>query len=295
MTSSPDIVAELVLDARASLGEGPLWSERERALWWVDILAKQLHRFDPASRQDRTVALPGMPGMVAERRRGGLVMAWSEGFAGLDPVSGAIERWCHPERALPKNRFNDGKCDPQGRLWSGAESGTKPADGGFWRLDADHQATRHLSGIGCSNGLAWSADARTLYYIDTPTCRVDAIAFDAGRGELGDRRLAFPIPAEHGWPDGMCIDDECMLWVAHWGGWAVRRYDPRDGRVLATIRVPAEKVTSCTFGGPDRRDLYITTARTQLDDAQAAAQPLAGGLFVARPGPSGPPAALYAG
>jgi sugar lactone lactonase YvrE len=286
--------AHLVLDAHATLGEGPLWSVREQALYWVDILAHRVHRFDPASRENRTCQLDEMVGVVVERARGGLAIGLKSGFAGLDFASGRIERWCAPEPDRPQNRLNDGKCDPSGRFWAGSESNDKT--GGFHRLDADHRSTQMLAGVGCSNGLAWSADGRTLYYIDTGTAQIAAFPFDPERGTLGERRVVVAVDVkEHGWPDGMCIDAEGTLWCGHWGGWRLNRWDPRSGKLITTMRLPVSQVTSCAFAGSKLDHLLITTAASGLNEEARAGQPHAGGLFRIDTGAIGLASVPYAG
>lgn len=299
---------EVVFPAGASLGEGPVWSARERCLYWVDLLAGVIHRHHPDSAGNRRWELPFSVGAVVERQSGGqsggLAIATGRGFAGFDPVTGAIDPWCHPEADLPGNRFNDGKVAPDGSFWAGTMSAgaTQPPVGSLYRLDPrrlDPQrgVVRLVDGVSVSNGLAWSADGRTFFYIDTPTARVDAFSLDPqAPAVLGERRVAVAVDdREHGWLDGMCIDAEGMLWVAHWGGWRVNRFDPRTGRLLRTVKLPVSNVTSCAFGGERLDRLFITTARLGLDAAQLAQQPLAGALFCLDTGPIGLAATLYAG
>ncbi|GDY14301.1 hypothetical protein LBMAG53_31790 [Planctomycetota bacterium] len=294
--SDPDL--EVVFPAQDQLGEGPVWSQRERRLCWVDLLAGVIHRSDPATRSDATFQLPYSVGAIVERSAGGLAMATAQGFAGFDPATGALEAWCHPEAAIPSNRFNDGKVAPDGSFWAGTMSAgaTQPPVGALYRLDRDHRVTRLLDGVSVSNGLAWSADAKTFYFIDTLTERIDAFTVDHDAAALRERRLAVAVDhREHGWLDGMCIDAEGMLWVAHCGGWRVNRFDPRNGRLLRTVHLPVSLVTSCAFGGERLDRLYITTGRLGLDAGQLAEQPLAGALFCLHTGPIGLPSTPFAG
>ncbi len=285
---------EVVLEARTKLAEGPLWSSALQQLYWVEIIDGEVHRFDPASGSDRSVKLPGMLGAVAERASGSLAVAWAEGFAALDFDSGAIDAWCDPEAHLDGTRFNDGKCDASGRFWAGTcstGSGFSPV-GALYLLDGatdrGRVATKLLDGVSCSNGLCWSDDQRTLYYIDTALPRISAFACDPHAAWLGERRVVVEVDdKEHGWLDGMCIDAEGMLWTAHWGGGRVNRWDPRSGRLLETVTLPVANVTSCAFGGAKLDELYITTAKLGLSEAQAREQPLAGCLFRYRPGTVG--------
>ena len=151
--------------------------------------------------------------------------------------------------------------------------------GSLFVLDADLSVRTMADNVSISNGLAWSADGHTLYYIDTPTCRVDAFDFDPDTGNISNRRTVLRIPDGMGYPDGMSIDEEDMLWIAFWDGWGVRRWDPRTGKELARIEVPAARTTACCFGGENVDQLFITSARTGLSDADLAQQPHAGGLF----------------
>ncbi|MBA3845334.1 MAG: SMP-30/gluconolactonase/LRE family protein [Planctomycetes bacterium] len=295
MKAQPSV--DLLIDAKAQLGEGPSWSVSRQALWWVDIFAHEIHLTDVATRRDQSWKLPGRIGAVVERRSGGVAVAWQHGFAGFDPASGVFERWCDPEAHLPGNRFNDGKVDSAGRFWAGTavevENGPK---GALYRFDSGRRATAMVGGVGCSNGLAWSADDRTFYYIDTMASCIVAYAFDAERGELGERRVVAETPfSEHGYCDGMTIDVEGMLWVAHWGLGQVSRWDPKSGKRIGVIRIPAANTTSCCFGGAKLDELYVTTAAHGLDEQQRLAQPHAGGVFVVRPGVAGLPTTPFAG
>ncbi|HZG75288.1 MAG TPA: SMP-30/gluconolactonase/LRE family protein, partial [Paenibacillus sp.] len=185
-------------------------------------------------------------------------------------------------------RFNDGKCDPLGRFWAGTmeREGGAPT-GALYCLDAAGRSRRIVEGLGCSNGMAWSADGRTMYFIDSPTREVRAYDFALESGEISNPRAVVRIPDGEGVPDGMTIDEEGMLWVAQWGGYQVSRWDPSTGERIGSVRVPAERVTSCAFGGPNLDTLYITTASIGASQEQAIAEPTAGGLFAAKPGMRG--------
>jgi sugar lactone lactonase YvrE len=290
--------AELVLDARAELGEGPGWDAAAGILVWVDILAGQVCLFDPA--QDPTTAGGGQAVKVGEhvgaavtRARGGLVLAVRDGFSALDTAADEISMLAVVD-PRPDTRMNDGKCDPDGRFWAGTMRYDEQEGGGaLYRLDPDGTVTTVLTGVTTSNGLGWSPDGHTMYYIDTPTRRMDAFEFDPATGALGARRTLTEVEGT-GFPDGMTVDHEGMLWVALWGGSAVHRYTPQ-GDLDTVVNLPVTRVTSCAFGGPDGADLYITTARTGLSESALAAQPAAGGLFRCRPGVTGPPATAFAG
>ena len=289
--------ATLALDAQAILGEGPIWDQREDVLWWIDINNHLLHRFDPATRRDQTFDIGQRIGTVVPRAKGGLMVAVQSGFAAYDPASQKLEPLIDPEAHLPENRFNDGKCDPAGRFWAGTlelieqnmQAGT------LYCLYPDGHVEPRVSQVGISNGIVWTADKRTMYYIDTPTRRVDAFDYDNETGEISNRRPAIELDEGPYFPDGMTIDAEDKLWVALWGGWRVQQFDPATGEALDKVDVPASQVTACAFGGPELKDLYITTARRDLDEEALRDEPHAGGLFHARPGATGVPANSFAG
>jgi len=287
---------ELVADVKAVLGEGPSWHAERELLYWVDIEGQQVHEFNPADRTDQTIPVGSLVGAVVPMDEGGLLLAARDGFYRLNPQTGEQDLIGKPEREPAGNRFNDAKCDPRGRLWAGTMSlDDQPSQGSLYCLEADGRIRPVLTGVTISNGLAWSADGGTFYYIDTPTRQVLAYDFDAEEGALSNPRTAVHFPEGEGYPDGMTIDAEGMLWVAHWGGGKVSRFHPATGERLTEIAFPAELVTSCAFGGRDLDELYITTARTGLAEDRLQKQPSAGGLFRIKPGVKGTPTIGYAG
>lgn len=225
------------------------------------------------------------------------MVALHHGFASLDLETEELTIIHDPEAHLPGTRFNDGKCDPAGRFWAGTMSlgSDPPGAGSLYVMDTDLSVRRALEKVTISNGIVWSLDHSTMYYIDTPTREVSAFDYDIETGAISNRRAAVTIPEGYGSPDGMAIDVEGMLWVAVWGSSEVSRWDPTSGELLQTISVPATQVTACAFGGPDLDQLYITTARIRLDEQALADQPHAGGLFRARPGVRGVEAYEFAG
>lgn len=288
--------AELVLEARAALGEGAIWDADRGVLYWVDILGCQVHIYDSAQGQDRTIDVGQYVGAVVPRTSGGLMLALHNGFASLDLASEEVEIVADPEGRPPGNRFNDGKCDPAGRFWAGtlALDGS-PGVAALYRLNADLSVHKMLEDVTCSNGIVWTLDHQTMYYIDTGLGRVDAFDYDLETGTISGRRTAFEVPPERGYPDGSTLDSEGMLWVALWHGGAVSRWNPATGELLQVVEVPAPNVTSCAFGGPHLDQLYITTARNGLSAQELEAYPLAGGLFRAEIGVTGLPAFGFAG
>jgi sugar lactone lactonase YvrE len=283
----PTLTAELFVDARARLGEGPVWDEREGCLWWVDITGEAIHRTDYASRRDEIIPVGRMVGAVVLRADGGLIAALQDGFATIDSGDGRVELVAPVEQDDTGTRMNDGKVDPAGRFWAGTMAiDERPGAGTLYRLGPDVRATPMVSEITISNGLDWSLDGQTMYYIDTPTRRVDRFAFDPATGDIADRTTAFAIREGAGGPDGMTVDAEGFVWVALWDGWAVERYTP-DGTLDRRIDVPVAQASSCTFGGPDLDVLFITTAQKELSAESLAEQPHAGSLFICRPGVRG--------
>ena len=278
--------AELLVDAQANLGEGPWWDESSGQLYWVDINRPALHVFDAATGRDHSYDVGALVGTVVLGRSGAVYLAVKEGFARFDMVSGTLAYLARPADHPTSNRFNDGKCSPEGRFWAGtmALAGAAGA-GALYRLDPDHSCHAILTGVTISNGLVWTADGGTMYYIDSPTRSVVAFPYDQASGALGEPRVVVDTAAVAGVPDGMAIDAEGKLWIAHFGGWAVRRWDPVDGALLAEVAVPAANVTACAFGGPALRTLYITTHGGDKPDKTG--EPHAGGLFVVETGVQG--------
>ena len=277
------------------LGESPVWDASVNRLYWVDIAGHQLH-FCEKDGNDHQVIEVGQPiGAVVPYKKDTLVTALGQGFAFLHLKDGSIEWIRNPVEDLPGNRFNDGKCDPQGRFWAGTMNtqGVKHA-GNVYTLEESAGVALRLKGVSVSNGMAWSPDGRCFYYIDTATASVVAFDFDAASGAISHQRTVVRIPPEMGKPDGMTIDTEGMLWVALWDGWSISRWDPFTGNLLSRLMLPVARVTSCTFGGGDLRDLYVTSARIGLSEEELQEQPLAGSLFVLRDTPFlGLPATVF--
>lgn len=273
-------VAECVCPANATLGEGPSWYEPAASVLWLDILSARLLFFDPKTGENRALQLEHHVGSVVPARAGDLIAATQKGFVRVDPDTGTVSALTDPEADKPGNRFNDGKCDPKGRFWAGTMAYDETAGAGsLYVLDPDLQVRTAFGNVTISNGLAWSGDGKTLYYIDTPTRKVDAFDYDQESGNIENRRTVIQIPEGIGYPDGMTIDDEDRLWIAFWDGWGVRRWDPGTGKELAHVEVPAARTTACCFGGENLDQLYISSARTGLTDAELSRQPQAGGLF----------------
>ncbi|MBA2938380.1 SMP-30/gluconolactonase/LRE family protein [Paenibacillus sp. CGMCC 1.16610] len=279
---------QLVLDAKATLGEGPSWNEEEKALYWVDIIGEKFCRFDPETGQNESFPIGEFVGAVVCAGKDEVVLATQSGFQSYHMKQRTLTPLVDPEDHLPSNRFNDGKCDSHGRFWAGTmEIIEKGATGSLYVLEPDGSCRKVHEDVGVSNGIAWSQDEKEMYYIDSMRKHVLAFDFDAEKGEISRPRTLIDFADEQGFPDGMTIDAEGMLWIAHWDGWQVSRWNPRTGMKLESIAVPAAKVTSCIFGGDELDTLYITSARKGLEDDNAGDQPHAGGIFTVKPGVKG--------
>jgi sugar lactone lactonase YvrE len=281
------------------LSEGPRWHAERGELLWVDILGRTLHRgrpgLDGALESVDTITLDRHVGAVAPAAGGGYVLAAGTGFLYVDDA-GAVHELAQPAAGRSDVRMNDGACDAQGRFWAGTMAyDESPGAGTLYRLELDGSCTTVLSGLTISNGIGWSPDGATMFLADSGTSRVDAFDFDASSGDISRRRTIVAIQEPGVAPDGLTVDEDGGIWVALWGGGAVRRYRP-DGALLTVVPLPVDRPTSCVFGGPDRSTLFVTTARQGLDDEALSRQPHAGRVFrIEGLGVRGAPCAPYRG
>jgi len=264
---------DLLLDAKATLGEGPAWDSKTNTLYWVDILEKRIY-----SGTRILAELDDLIGCLAPCKNGHLILGTRLGFADLNPDTGQLTNLASLAE-LVTNRVNDGKCDPAGRFLAGTmDMNEKDPNGALYLFDGK-QVTRLLDGITVSNGLVWSVDHKILYYIDTPTRVVKAFDYDIATGQIANPRPVIQVPESLGWPDGMTSDSEGNLWIAIWGGAQVAKWNPKTGKLLEQISVPALQTSSCVFGGKDMNELYITSARKEMSGENIKKYPLSGGLF----------------
>ena len=271
--------AELLLDAKSELGEGPSWDGENGVLYWVDIFRGLVHRYDPEESRDEAFQAGQYVSSVVPCRSGGVAVTLQHGFYTLN-LGGKPSLIAEAERELAGNRFNDGKCDPSGRFWAGTmDIEEKRPTGALYVLEGRGRVRNVLENVTVSNGLGWSPDHLTLYYIDSPTKIVSAFDYSDSTGEIANGRTAVNMSDQPGYPDGMAVDAEGMLWVAHWGGGRVTRFDPRTGKALEYVNVPASQVTSCCFGGRRLDQLYVTSAKAGIGADEAAKGTPAGGLF----------------
>ena len=266
---------ECIADVAAVLGEGPVWIEREQALYWVDIVAGRLFRH--AAGRTEELQTDTTLCSIVPRAGGGYVGGSLEGMVAISPVF-AASPLVHPEKDHPVNRFNDGKVDRAGRFWAGTMDRTETStSGSLYRLDPDLTCTRVDSGYAVTNGPAFSVDGRILYHTDSGRQTIFAFDLDEA-GNASNRRVLARFTDGDGYPDGMTVDAEDCLWVAFWDGWCIRRLSPQ-GELLQKIEMPVQRPTSCAFGGQLLNQLFITSARRDLDPAGLERQPQAGGLF----------------
>lgn len=293
---------EIINETGATLGEGPAWDAKTQTLYWIDILEKRVHfhRGD----EDGSFQLDEMPGCLAPCKDGTLILALSGNsasneveeldrdrnrFASFNPFDHTQDRPATVKLTSlasiiepATNRFNDGKCDPAGRFLAGTMNRDEESSTGALYSFDGQTVTHLLDGVRISNGLAWSPDHRTFYYIDTPTREVKAFDYDLLTGQIANPRVVITVPKSMGWPDGMTSDTEGSLWIGMWGGAAVTCWNPSNGELLEQIPLPAKNVTSCVFGGESLNELYVTTARKGLDNADLMAYRHSGSLMRAK-------------
>ncbi|NQU80240.1 MAG: SMP-30/gluconolactonase/LRE family protein [Bacteroidetes bacterium] len=288
--------AELILDAKASLGEGAIWDQKEKILYWVDIEEGILHKFNPVSVEDVQFNLNKKIGTVVPSEKGGLLVALEDGIYHYNTITDSISFITNPSENNSEIRFNDGKCDPAGRLWAGTMSLTgKQKAGALYCLNNNGAIEKKIDSVSISNGIVWSLDNTKMYYIDTPTGKVREYSYDNTTGNISFIRDAVIITPDLGHPDGMTIDSKGNLWIALWGGSAVGCWNPDNGKLLCKINVPVLNVTSCAFGGENLETLFITTASLGIPHDKQEKYPYRGGLFKADPGVKGIPAYFYKG
>ncbi len=290
--SSP-VGVECALPWGAQLGEAPIWHPDEAKLYWVDILHPAIYRFDPETAVNDACEPKKLVSAVLFGAGGSKRVVSQDGIEELDFEASCLLPLADPENGVPRNRLNDAKTGPDGAIWVGSMrlDASRPS-GGLYRVGPDGQVLRKDGGFTVGNGLDWSPDRRTLYFVDTVPGKIFAYDFEMSVGALTNKRVLAEIPESEGRPDGLCVDAEGGIWCAIWDGWRINRYSP-DGSLDSTIHVPVPRPTSVAFGGPDLETLYVTSARTRLPARTLAEAPLSGGIFACRPGPAGLPAGRF--
>jgi sugar lactone lactonase YvrE len=287
---------ECVADVRNTVGESPVWSVREQALYWVDIPEGRIHRWEPSNGGLRTWQRPHAVGSMGLRAAGGLVLASKKGFELFDPETGAATFLHQPEPDIPNNRLNDGKVSPDGRFWAGTmdDRPVKERTGHLYRLDADHSCRRMASSLIVSNGLAWSPDGRTMYHSDSRAAAIYRYDYEMETGAIGARQLHVAMQPAWGRPDGAAVDAEGCYWSCGISAGRLNRFSP-SGELLVYVVLPVTHPTMPCFGGSDLKTLYVTSLREGLPDDVLKRTPQAGSLFALTPGVAGTPVAHYRG
>jgi sugar lactone lactonase YvrE len=285
-----------VWEAQAQLGEGPLWVAREQAIYWVDILTHRVHRYRLDSGEQTTWQFQEEITSLAARAGGGFLCTARNGFALLDLDRSEAREVNLVEAAIGNNRFNDGKVDEYGRYWAGSMDDNQAERSGSLYLLDEHQAlSKKDDGYIITNGPAFNCAGDRMYHNETAGGIGETFLFDLdAAGNISNKRRFYRYTPEQGLPDGMTVDAEDCLWVAHFGGHGVTRFSA-DGKIIGRIDLPVPNITSCTFAGDDLDRMFITTARVGLSEAELQEYPLAGALFEYRPGVSGLPTHLYKG
>lgn len=281
----------------AKMGESPCWDTSCNSLYWVDIDGKKIFLYNPQKNICKEYLFDNEVECVVPRSKGGVMLTIGRSVVLFDFSTKKLKILGSVEPSKKNNRFNDGKCDPAGRFWAGTIHRKElPKAGSLYCIDTDYSIRKMIEGVTVSNGLTWSKDKKTFYFIDSPTYSVVAYEYNVETGNIRNKRKVIEINPVLGIPDGMTIDSEGMLWIAMFGGGKVSRWDPAKGKSLGFIEIPgAMQVTSCCFGGSDMKDLYITTASAGLTNTQLQNQPYAGLLFKARIGIAGLPLWQFTG
>jgi sugar lactone lactonase YvrE len=288
--------ATLLYRSDCILGEGAFWHEARQSFFWVDIDGKCLLEYVIQTEKVNTWRFQHRPSFLALDSQGQFVMAFQGGIARFDVQTKNLQWLVNLEKDSPDQRTNDGAIDSEGRLWIGTMNVQfKEGAGTLYRIDTNLSPKKIIEGLTIPNGLVWSSDNRTMYHIDSPTRTVKAYAFNRLKGEIAYERIAIVIPPETGSPDGMCIDEEGMLWIAQWNGFGVYRWDPVSGKLLDKIEVPVPQVSSCAFGGSDFDQLLITTAKENFTPEQLARYPDSGSVYIAQPGVRGVQKNIFVG
>lgn len=291
---------EILVNQHALTGEGPAWDAGAQRLYWLDIPRATVFVYNPADQSNRAIDLSarfGNIGTLAPRRAGGLIIAADRKIAFLDLDNGQVEVVLELENEHPGNRFNDGKCDPLGRFVVGSMAINQDgaAHGSLYCIETDLSVRTLRADLFISNGLGWSPDYSQFYLADSGSRAVWAYDYDLAHGQISNQRVAFTLPAGEFVADGMTVDQQGMLWLALWDGAAITRWNPQSGELLETCSFPAKRVTSCVFGGPQRNELYVTSAAIGLDAVDRQRYPYNGALMRLKTSVEGMPTYAFGG
>ena len=287
-------IASLEYKVEANLGEGAIWNYKTHELYWIDIEGRQLNIYNPKSKINKVLNTESRIGTVVPFTEDEALIALENGVHKIDIQTGKSNLFTDMKNELLGSRLNDGKCDPSGRFWVGSmhlEQETGKAN--LYTITSENILQKKIDSVTISNGIVWTSDKKTMYYIDTPTSTIKEFDYNNETGEISNGKIAVKIPIKFGFPDGMTIDEENMLWVGMWNGNAVIRFNPKTGKVISKIEVPAHNITSCAFGGENLETLYITSARIDMTEEELIKYPLAGSLFSINPGVKGVKSNFY--
>jgi sugar lactone lactonase YvrE len=293
---------DLILEAHAMVAETPFWDPEERVVYWTDLAGKSVHVYNPASGEGKAIGVKELTGTVIRRKSGGVIVALENSIIMVDIVSESVTPLLVVERGFPENRLNDGKCDAKGRLWISsapkefAQHGMalKPT-GKLYCVDTDFHVTVHDEIFHMYNGIAWNTQSTKMYVADTANFRILSFDFDLETGTISNKETFVDVPRDFGYPDGMCMDVENNIWLAHWGGSQITSWNTRTSKLLKQIKVPAPFVTCCAFVGDNLDELYITSAMADMDEAELVQYPSAGGIFRLKTSVSGMPTSFFGG
>jgi sugar lactone lactonase YvrE len=282
------MAADSFYPSQSVLGEGPMWHSGRKTCFWVDIETKQFFEFDWLDHTMKSRKLAYRISLIIEDNSNQLLLGLQGGIAKYDLLTDRLHWLIDIEKEYPDHRCNDGVCDNRGRLWIGTmQLDFNQGAGSFYCVDEKLNLSRKIKNVTISNGVAWSLDNTRMYYIDSPTQSVQAFRYDEYSADIRFEKVVIDIPRGLGTPDGMAIDEEGMLWIAHWGGFGVFRWNPADGKMIGSLKLPVPNVSSCAFVGEERDHLLITTAREKLTDQELKMYPESGNVFIASPGVKG--------
>ncbi|MDW5287233.1 SMP-30/gluconolactonase/LRE family protein [Formosa sp. PL04] len=284
----PNYKAVLEYNTEATLGEGAFWNYKTNELLWIDIEGKQLHIYNPISKVNKSIQMPSHIGTVVPIDDIFVLVALADGVYKLNTTTEELHLFTDMSADLQEGRLNDGKCDPSGRFWVGSMHWKQlEGEAKLFKIDSSGNYQTMIDSVTISNGIVWTSDSKIMYYIDTPTSTIQAFDFNNDTGTISNGRVVVQIPESLGYPDGMTIDEENMLWVGMWNGNAVLRFNPVTGKLMGKVEVPAHNITSCAFGGENLETLFITTARVDMTADELVKYPLSGSVFKVNPGVKG--------
>lgn len=286
--------ATLEYKINSKLGEGALWNYKTQEFYWVDIEGKTLNIYNPKTKTNKVIKTPSRVGTVVPYTKQQAVVALEDGIYKINLENGDLKQISNVESDITENRFNDGKCDPKGNLWVGSMHLKESLpNANLYKVEPNGVTTKMVDSVTISNGIVWSKDTKKMYYIDTPSKSIKSYDYDIETSTISNEKIAVNIPESLGYPDGMTIDENDTLWVGLWNGNAVAQFDPKTGKLISKIEVPAHNVTACAFGGENLDILYITTSTNDMTDEERKKYPLAGSIFKYKPGVKGVPAFFF--